>query len=403
MLAFAYPEAPGYRRNMTCAVWGSAHFRQEGRAGLRLQVLGALSLLLLSAACASGEAPRTTAPSQSLAPTTQPAASQSALASASASASAATSAALLRGKGGLPIPAGSATVAVPKGNPTNLKVLNWAGFKGAASYTFDDSNSSQISHYAEIQALRVPMTFYLITGKTESTDPVWGKALLDGHELGNHTESHADTDDGKDTDLATAFIEKTWNTKVWTMAAPYGAAVYSDVAKTRFLINRGVSDALIGANDTTDPFTLPSFGPDEGALTASLDSKVSAARDSGKWQVFLIHGFTGGTDGAYHPFAFEEFTKHVTKAKTYSDVWLDTVVAIGAYWRGQKAFQSVTPTQSGTQTTWTWQLPAHFPPGKYLRVTVDGGTLSQGGSTLTWDPHGYYEVALDQLSLTLSP
>jgi hypothetical protein len=31
------------------------------------------------------------------------------------------------------------------------------------------------------------------------------------------------------------------------------------------------------------------------------------------------------------------------------------------------------------------------------------GTLSQNGTPLTWDPHGYYEVALEARSLTLSP
>jgi hypothetical protein len=44
-----------------------------------------------------------------------------------------------------------------------------------------------------------------------------------------------------------------------------------------------------------------------------------------------------------------------------------------------------------------------LPPGKYLRVKVDGGTLTQAGQTLAWDEHGYYEVALDAGSLTLSP
>jgi hypothetical protein len=48
-------------------------------------------------------------------------------------------------------------------------------------------------------------------------------------------------------------------------------------------------------------------------------------------------------------------------------------------------------------------LPAHFPPGKYLRVNVTGGTLTQKGAPLPWDPHGYYEVALDAGALTLAP
>jgi hypothetical protein len=88
---------------------------------------------------------------------------------------------------------------------------------------------------------------------------------------------------------------------------------------------------------------------------------------------------------------------------------------VGAYWRGQKLLSSVTPTTTtaaGNQTstptptptsTWTWTLPAHFPPGRFLRVKVDGGTLSQRGQPLAWNGHGYYEIALDAGSLTLGP
>jgi hypothetical protein len=79
------------------------------------------------------------------------------------------------------------------------------------------------------------------------------------------------------------------------------------------------------------------------------------------------------------------------------------MVNVGAYWRGQKLLAGTTPVATGTTQTWTWTLPAHFPPGKRLRVRVDGGTLSQGGKPLPWDPHGYYEIALDAGALAVSP
>ena len=34
---------------------------------------------------------------------------------------------------------------------------------------------------------------------------------------------------------------------------------------------------------------------------------------------------------------------------------------------------------------------------------VDGGSLGQAGKTLQWDPHGYYEVALDAGMLSWAP
>ncbi|WP_437817477.1 cellulose binding domain-containing protein [Sorangium sp. So ce1078] len=306
------------------------------------------------------------------------------------------------GSSGLPVPPGGG-VPRPSGAPGNLVVLNWAGFRGAVSYTFDDSNSSQIQNYDALNALDVPFTFYLQTGKSESSNPVWQRAVTDGHELGNHTKSHSSNDNGSDTDAATQFIESKFGVDVWTMAAPNGSSVYTNLARTRFLINRGVANNLIGPNDSTDPFTLPCYIPPTGASTAMFDDQISSARSAGKWRTVLVHGFTGGSDGAYQPVPLRGFLDHVQHTKALGDMWIDSVVNVGAYWRAQKVLSSVSPTTSGNDRTWRWTLPANFPPGKYLRVKVSGGTLKQGGRTLAWDDHGYYEVALDEGSLTLSP
>jgi peptidoglycan/xylan/chitin deacetylase (PgdA/CDA1 family) len=309
------------------------------------------------------------------------------------------------GRSGLPVP-GPGGIAQPSGVPGNLRVLDWAGFRAAVSYTFDDSNSSQIQNYGALQALGVPLTFYLQTGKASSTSPVWAQAALDGHELGNHTRTHQSTgpDIAADTDAATTFIEDRFGVRVWTMAAPYGAIEYADVARTRFLINRGVSDQQIEPNGLTDPFNLGCYIPPEGTTTSVFNDKVDAVRAAGNWQVMLVHGFTGGSDSAFQPVPLADFLAGVEYAKSLGDLWIDSLVTVAAYWRGQRTFTSVTPSTANGITTWQWTLPDHFPSGQYLRVAVDGGTLTQGDSApLIWDEHGYYEVALDLGSLTLAP
>ena len=99
----------------------------------------------------------------------------------------------------------------------------------------------------------------------------------------------------------------------------------------------------------------------------------------------------------------DEILYSIKYAKAKGDVWVDSFVNVGAYWVGRKMFNDLTPAVSGDDTVWTWTLPDHYPSGKYLRVTVDGGTLSQDGTALTWDSHGFYEVSLDAGNLTLSP
>jgi hypothetical protein len=97
-------------------------------------------------------------------------------------------------------------------------------------------------------------------------------------------------------------------------------------------------------------------------------------------------------------------TGTIEYAKSRSDVWIDSLVNVGAYWLGQKAILAAAPVSSaGGRQTWTWTLPANFPHGKYVRVKVNGGTLAQKGAALPWNDHGYYEVALDAGSLDWTP
>lgn len=291
----------------------------------------------------------------------------------------------------------------PAGAPGDLTVLNWAGHRGAVTYTFDDANSSQIEHYAELQALGVPMTFFLQTGKPEAASKVWTQAAADGHELANHSRSHAQEATAEDIDAASLFIKEKHGVTAWTMASPYGNNSYVPFAATRFLVNRGVVNAVIAPNSEADPFNLPSFVPPAEAPAAVFNEQIDSARSAGGWRILLLHGFTGGSDGAYQAVKIGDFIESVKHAQSLGDLWLDSFVNIGAYWRAQKLLATTVPTTSGQDRVWTWTLPAHFPPGKFLRVTVGGGTLSQKGQPLAWDEHGYYEVSLDAGSLTLTP
>jgi hypothetical protein len=113
----------------------------------------------------------------------------------------------------------------------------------------------------------------------------------------------------------------------------------------------------------------------------------------------MFHSILPTANNWYAGVEMADIATSIAYVLSLGDVWVDTMGEIGAYARAQQMFEALTPADG----TWTWELPAHFPPGKVLRVTVDGGTLSQGTQPIAWDDHGYYEVALDAGSLSWSP
>jgi len=321
---------------------------------------------------------------------------------------------------GLPVPPGPGNVAQPAGTPGNLKVLHWAGFKAAASYTFDDAQPSQVEHYADLQATGVRMTFYITTSSSTAVggfDATFSQAVRDGHEMGNHTVHHCHIDltgcsntasapasvDAELDDCNSYIAGHFGQSVVSTAASPFGDSGWDTPDMSRFFLNRGVGSGTVAPNSSTDPFNLPCHAAVEGEAVDSFNTAIDGAESAGNWLIFLIHTINPTSQNWYAPIDISVVTGSIAHAKSRGDIWIDSMVNVGAYWRAEKALSSATPTTAGGVQTWTWKLPDHFPSGHVLRVTVDGGTPSQNGTPLVWDPHGYYEVALDAGALTLSP
>jgi peptidoglycan/xylan/chitin deacetylase (PgdA/CDA1 family) len=320
------------------------------------------------------------------------------------------------GKSSLPAPP-TAGVPKPSGKQGNLQIVSWAGFKGALSFTFDDSLQSQINHYADLNGVGVPMTFYLVCAN-DGGKAAWQTAANDGHELGNHTMHHCNTDGsscgwgtftGVDAELddCQTHLETAYGIQgPYSMAAPNGDPGWEAPATSRFLLNRGVYDNPAGVkpNDSTDPYNLPCHIAAQGeTAVGGFNTVTDDVRANGKWRIILNHSLSLTSPDGYHPVDAAEVVTAMTYARDLGDVWIGTVTTIGAYWRAQKLISALQPSHAGDDLVYSWTLPDHFPPGQYLRVKVDGGTVKQLGSELSWDEHGYYEVALDAGSVTISP
>ena len=320
---------------------------------------------------------------------------------------------------GLPYPETSG-VSQPSGAPGTLTVLNWAGFQAALSYTFDDGQPSQVAHYAELQAQGVPMTFYICEGwlgTSSDFEEVWAQAAADGNEIGNHTVNHphsdlSDTGTGGGP-LASQALEITQNAEyitktishrpVWSFAAPYGDRGWAPYAAAYYFVNRGVAYGTIAPMDSTDPMNLPVFMANGGETEKALDGEIDSARSGGHWLIFLFHSLLPTSQNWYAGVEIKNVTGSMYHARAAKDIWTDALYRVAAYWMGQTIVSQAKPAVSGGKYLWKWTLPPHFPTGMYLRIMVSGGTVSQNGSALPWDAHGFYEIALDAGSLTVSP
>jgi hypothetical protein len=279
-------------------------------------------------------------------------------------------------------------------------VLPWAGFKAATSFSFDDGNSSQISNYSTLNGLGVKLTFYLVTGWSSANDAIWKQAIKDGHEIGNHTQNHScGTASAGQSDLKSKL-----SVTAYTLAAPNGdTSCGSSVDSLNLLLNRGVNGGSVSftADDSTVAKNLPTSLPAQNAAASALTSTIDGAYNKGEWQTFCIHGFTGDSS-AYQPFPLASFTDAVKTEKQKKDLWIDTMQAVGAYWRAGRAFAKATKTTSGSDTTWKWTVAKHIPPNTCLRVKPDGGAVKQNGVEVPWDDHGYYEISFNAGEVTLS-
>jgi peptidoglycan/xylan/chitin deacetylase (PgdA/CDA1 family) len=286
-------------------------------------------------------------------------------------------------------------VAKPSGAAGGLKVLDWAGFKGAASFTFDDNTPSQMPNYPALKATGGHVTWFVVSNWLNgSADVAKFKATVaDGHEVANHTNAHQSSGSANDLQQAQSFIKTNFGVDSHSMAAPNCADAWASVAPNVLFQNRGPCGggvATISPRDNTSPFRLPAYLP----ATNEAASKMSAAIQPGKWRIFVLHGFDS-QNGTYQPVPIANVTGAMSQA-VMDGYWVEGMTNVGAYWQGQKLI----PDSATTSAKWT--LPDKFPPNMCVRITTSGGTVTQKGETIPWNDHGYYQISLDAGEVTVN-
>lgn len=301
----------------------------------------------------------------------------------------------------------------------NLVVIPWDGHAAAVSLTFDDGDPTHYDVAAPVLDARgVKGTFFIVTNTVESlgASGIAGfEALADnGHELANHTISHTGSSVGTPGEVTDchAWLQTTFGIAASTFAYPNVdiTSTYEDAAAGLYVASRGggAGEHILLGDDPnwhelpswfiSDPRTDPGYLYQPEETIVALGETMQA----GAWRILTFHGI--GPSGFWANTSADNLGA-IIDSLDGEDVWIDTFARVASYLRGQHLLEDAPPTDGpGGALEWTWAVPPGLPPDTVLRVSIDGGTLSQGGEPLVWNgSEGFYPVDPSAGALTWTP
>ncbi|HEV2379260.1 MAG TPA: polysaccharide deacetylase family protein [Terriglobia bacterium] len=247
--------------------------------------------------------------------------------------------------------------------PTNAAApFQWPeGRRVAVSLSFDDARLSQIDRgLALLNQHHVKVTFFVTSNNIMPRLEGWKKAVADGHEIGNHSETHPCTGNyafsrhnaledyslqmmAAQLDGANAEIERLLGVKPRTFAYPCGLKFvgrganvksYVPLVAERFVAGRGYLDE--SANDPAFCDLAQAMGtPFDHMDFEQMKDLVDGAAKERRWVIFVGHeiGQRGHqvTDAA----ALAKLCDYLTNPA--SGVWVGTVQEIAEYVIRQRA------------------------------------------------------------------
>jgi peptidoglycan/xylan/chitin deacetylase (PgdA/CDA1 family) len=320
-----------------------------------------------------------------------------------------------------------------------ITTISWNGHVGAVSFTFDDALENQIENLKPVldKLPDVHVTFFLTSMGSGYRQKADGFAALanNGHEIGNHTESHGHlTSISDNSELEKEIIqfaeniEKTLadngaNIRVISFATPFcedNDNVKSFIAKHHF-INRDCG--WHGRNEwdvEPDWLSLKAkiwtrSGATVDEMLSSLDTAAFIGNfeganpwdvqvKGGSWLVVLNHGVTEdlGDDYAIDPADIDKQFKHAIENK----LWVAPFGTVGAYYRAHFIVDAAKETATDDGFTVEWEIPSEYMPASIpLRVNIDtqsvgeNAIVEQGGKAIKRESDGSYVIEFTEKSL----
>jgi peptidoglycan/xylan/chitin deacetylase (PgdA/CDA1 family) len=199
--------------------------------------------------------------------------------------------------------------------------------EGMVTLSFDDSWISQYTSALPIlQTAGLKGTFYITTEPiTEGWDDFMTPAQVKdiaqkGHEIGDHTVTHAHLTQLSQTNLtkelvdSKVYLEGLVGTPVTAFAYPYGefnATVKNAVKAAGYATARGVEEESLNAS-TTDKYNLFSSCILKSTPFTTIKKAIDDAKANKQWYILCIHEIkTGGDEYSITPTQFQQIVDYL--------------------------------------------------------------------------------------------
>ncbi len=300
-----------------------------------------------------------------------------------------------------------------------VKVAPWNNHTAALSLTFDDALEVHLDIAGpELNKRHLRGSFFLTVDQITRFDD-WKKLQTEGHELGNHSVTHALADglaeETSKIEVITAknFLESNFKTPMLDYAYPYG--VYNDYILKFVRQNTFLARAVTGAN-----YYIPSHGlipwfdiPAHEAgrfcdgVEKELCSKsifrtwIDTTIYDKAWMTFVIHGIGDDASG-YNPLPKLLFEYLLDYSCSRKNLWIAPFIEVGAYLKGEQMFEKASIFTNENKITYTWEYENNAPPGIVLKICIPSGSVYQNGAPVLKDSDGLYPIRMDLKEMTIS-
>ena len=287
-----------------------------------------------------------------------------------------------------------------------ITTVPWDGHPGAVSFTFDDCEISQLNNLGEYFDKNddIKVTFFLTGGMNAGNQPKYFPMVAKGHEIGNHSKTHADLTNtnnlkGEVTDYKHD-LEQRSGAEVISFATPYcyyNDAVEAEIAKEH-IVNRNCQGATKYKWDEEPIWERISSDCYQGN-TQQSKGNMSEAKQKNAWTVQLNHGVTGG--GGYS-ISKNDMISIMDEAKAQG-LWRAPMGRVAAYYRAHFVIDKATSTDIDGGFKVTWKSPhSAMPKSVPLRVKIegaDGKTVKQKGKEVKAEDDGSFVIEFMDLEL----